>query len=181
MAINAKILLDPRFYYQKLKELVSKTKSSAQQVSDDVKKAGKSALSELKGDNITPGSLMKRIFLGGGALAIIQKGIQNVFNLFDTWMKNKKAEITDMLASFDDVGHQYERFDKQQQDKSSANQSALSTLSGLQMSDAPLNNVQKEQQRQAIETLRKSYRGLEIDVDDATGKIKNFHRYPITF
>lgn len=174
MALNAKILLDPKFYYQKLKELSTKTRQTFSQIGTDVKSVFSAIRGEISGMNVSFGKFAKSILLGGGALSLIQKGIQSVFSLLDAHMKNLKAQITDAMESMGDLANQYSSFDKQQLEKSGSNKNALSTLSDLQMSDSPLSNVQKEQQRQAVDTLRKSYHDLNVEIDAASGKIKNF-------
>ena len=185
MMLNVKILLDPKFYYQKLNELGAKSKQVFSRIGSDVKKVFSAVGSDAKkvfsavhsgvsGVKVSFSKLAISILRSGGGLALIEKMIQSSFSAFDAYMKKLKAQTTDSIESMGDLAGQYSSFDKQQVDQSNSNKNALSTLSDLQMSDSPLTNVQKEQQRQAIETLRKSYHDLNVEIDAASGKIKNF-------
>lgn len=173
MVFNVKILLDPKFYYQKLNELAAKSKQVFSAVGSDVKKVFSAVRSRVSGVNVSFVRFAKTALIGGG-LALIEKTGQNIFSVLDAYMKKLKAQITDAIESMGDLAGQYSSFDKQQVDQSNSNKNALSTLSDLQMSDSPLTNVQKEQQRQGIEALRKSYHDLNVEIDAASGKIKNF-------
>lgn len=174
MMLNVKILLDPKFYYQKLNELRAKSKQVFSAVGSDVKKVFSAVRSGVSRANVSFAKFARSALMGAGAVFVIEKAIQNVLSIFDAHMKNLKAQITDAIESMGDLASQYSSFDKQQVDQSNSNKNALSTLSDLQMSDSPLTNVQKEQQRQAIDTLRKSYHDLNVEIDAASGKIKNF-------
>ena len=174
MALNVKILLDPKSYYQKLKELAAKSTQAFSRVGNEVKKVFSAVRGRVSGATASFGTFIKSVLRGGGAFSLIEKGCLCFFSVFDAHMKKLKEQITDAIESMGDLARQYSSFDKQQVDQSNSNKNALSTLSDLQMSDSPLTNVQKEQQRQAIDNLRKSYHDLNIEIDAASGKIKNF-------
>ena len=86
----------------------------------------------------------------------------------------RSARFLDYFNSLKEAADTYAAYEKRQSQISSENSSAIERISGLQLSGPALNHTQREEQRQALETLRKTYRGLQVDIDEATGKIKNF-------
>ena len=174
MALNVKVLLDPKFYYQKLRELATKSKENFSKIGSDIGKIFTSARDQIRGSDISVKDFASQIVLAGGAFELIKKGAETAFRFIDMGMKNAKARFLDFFNSIGDAANTYAAYEKQQQQLSSDNTSALEKLADLQLSGPELNYTQQEEQRQAIEMLRKSYRGLKVDIDGATGKIKNF-------
>ena len=174
MALNVKVLLDPKFYYQKLRELATKSKENFSKIGSDIGKIFTSARDQIRGSDISVKDFASQIVLAGGAFELIKKGAETAFRFIDIGMQNAKAKFLDFFNSIGDAANTYAAYEKQQQQLSSDNTSALEKLADLQLSGPKLNHTQQEEQRQAIEMLRKSYRGLKVDIDGATGKIKNF-------
>ena len=174
MALNVKVLLDPKFYYQKLRELATKSKENFSKIGSDIGKIFTSARDQIRGSDISVKDFASQIVLAGGAFELIKKGAETAFRFIDIGMQNAKAKFLDFFNSIGDAANTYAAYEKQQQQLSSDNTSALEKLANLQLSGPKLNHTQQEEQRQAIEMLRKSYRGLKVDIDGATGKIKNF-------
>ena len=174
MALNVKVLLDPKFYYQKLRELATKSKENFSKIGSDIGKIFTSARDQIRGSDISVKDFASQIVLAGGAFELIKKGAETAFRFIDIGMQNAKARFLDFFNSIGDAANTYAAYEKQQQQLSSDNTSALDKLANLQLSGPKLNHTQQEEQRQAIEMLRKSYRGLKVDIDGATGKIKNF-------
>ena len=174
MALNVKVLLDPKFYYQKLRELAAKSKDSFSQVGSDIAKSFSALRQELRGSDKTVHEFANQILLAGGVFELLKKGADMAFRFIDMGMQNTKARFLDFFNSIGEAANTYAAYEKQQQQLSYDNTSALEKLASLQLSGPKLNHTQQEEQRQAIEMLRKSYRGLKVDIDGATGKIKNF-------
>ena len=51
MALNVKVLLDPKFYYQKLRELATKSKENFSKIGSDIGKIFTSARDQIRGSN----------------------------------------------------------------------------------------------------------------------------------
>lgn len=172
MALNVKILLDPKFYYQKLKELANKSKDTFSSVGSDIAKVFSGIRGNINKTSVK--SFAEQFVLAGSVMDIFKKGLEGCFKLLDTVMQNSKQRFLDYFNGLKEAADTYAAYEKRQQQVNSDNSSALEKLSGLQLSGPALNHTQREEQRQALETLRKTYRGLKIDIDEATGKIKNF-------
>ena len=172
MALNVKILLDPKFYYQKLQELASKSKNTFSGIGSDIRKIFHGIRDSINGTSIK--GFAENIVLAGGVMGVFQKAVDLTFRFIDTAMQNSKQRFLDYFNSLKEAADTYAAYEKRQQQVNSDNSSALEKISGLQLSGPALNHTQREEQRQALETLRKTYRGLKIDIDEATGKIKNF-------
>lgn len=172
MALNVKILLDPKFYYQKLKELANKSKDTFSSVGSDIAKVFSGIRDNINKTSVK--SFAEQFVLAGSVMDIFKKGLEGCFKLLDTVMQNSKQRFLDYFNGLKEAADTYAAYEKRQQQVNSDNSSALEKLSGLQLSGPALNHTQREEQRQALEMLRKTYRGLKIDIDEATGKIKNF-------
>ena len=99
MALNVKILLDPKSYYQKLNELAAKSKQVFSRVGDEVKKVFSAVHSGVSSANVSFVKFAKSALIGAGAVSVIEKAIQNLFSILDTHMKKLKAQITDAIES----------------------------------------------------------------------------------
>lgn len=99
MALNVKILLDPKSYYQKLKELAAKSTQAFSRVGSDVKKVFSSVRSGVSGATASFGTFIKSVLRGGGAFSLIEKGCLCFFSVFDAHMKKLKEQITDAIES----------------------------------------------------------------------------------
>lgn len=80
MVLNVKILLDPKFYYQKLKELASKSKLIFLRVGSDVKKVFSAVRSGVSGATASFGTFIKSVLRGGGVL-ILYEGIKSLIKI----------------------------------------------------------------------------------------------------
>ena len=91
MVLNVKTLLDPKSYYQKLKELAAKSMQVFSRVGSDVKKVFSTVRGGVSGATASFGTFIKSVLRGGGALSLIEKEVQFIFSAFDAHMKNLKA------------------------------------------------------------------------------------------
>ena len=99
MALNVKIILDPKFYYQKLNELGAKSKQVFSAVGSDVKKVFSAVRRGVSGTTASFGTFIKSVLRGGGAFSLIEKGCLCFFSVFDAHMKKLKAQITDAIET----------------------------------------------------------------------------------
>ena len=93
MALNVKILLDPKSYYQKLKELASKSKLIFLRVGSDVKKVFSAVRSWVSRANVSFVKFTKSALLGGGVL-ILYEGIKSLIKIgqhfYNSWIDGMK-------------------------------------------------------------------------------------------
>ena len=99
MVLNVKIFLDPKFYYQKLKELATKSTQVFSRVGSNAKKVFSAVRSGVSGATASFGTFIKSVLRGGGALSLIEKGGLCIFSVVDASMKKLKAQITDAIES----------------------------------------------------------------------------------
>ena len=193
---NIKDLFDPETYTEKIKELAGKTTEIVTDLSSKLagcfSSFGKGASDAfslvaekcsntfskmrkgLNKFNVSFKNSVKGFLAGGGAFTVMAMGAKSLFSLLDAGMKNLQQETLDLLDNLSDVFSQYEKMGKGQEKKAETNKSALSALESLQLQDDPLNNEQRLNSEKYIETLKKSYQDLNVEIDETTGKIKNF-------
>lgn len=193
---NIKDLFDPETYTEKIKELAGKTteivtdltsklagcfssfgKGASDAFSLVAEKCSNTFSKMRKGlnkFNVSFKNSVKGFLAGGGAFTVMAMGAKSLFSLLDAGMKNLQQETLDLLDNLSDVFSQYEKMGKGQEKKAETNKSALSALESLQLQDDPLNNEQRLNSEKYIETLKKSYQDLNVEIDETTGKIKNF-------
>ena len=143
MALNVKVLLDPKFYYQKLRELAKQSKENFSKIGSDIGKIFTSARDQIRGSDISVKDFASQIVLAGGAFELIKKGAETAFRFIDMGMQNAKARFLDFFNSIGDAANTYAAYEKQQQQLSSDNSSALEKLAALQLSGPELNYTQQ--------------------------------------
>ena len=97
MVLNVKILLDPKFYYQKLKELATKSTQVFSRVGSNAKKVFSAVRSGVSGATASFGTFIKSVLRGGGAPVLIEgfksliKIGQHFYNIWIDGMKEAAA------------------------------------------------------------------------------------------
>lgn len=119
------------------------------------------------------GKFLESVLAGGGAIGIVMAGVASIVKLVtgaiaaakDAWI----AHVETLQANSKEV----ERVGNALKEQISREQEAVSTLRELNKQEQ-LSNTQKKASAKAILELQTAYRDLNIEIDSATGKIKNF-------
>ncbi len=119
------------------------------------------------------GKFLESVLAGGGAIGIVMAGVASIVKLVtgaiaaakDAWI----AHVETLQANSKEV----ERVGNALKEQISREQEAVSTLRELNKQEQ-LSNTQKKAAAKAILELQTAYRDLNIEIDSATGKIKNF-------
>ena len=119
------------------------------------------------------GKFLESVLAGGGAIGIVMAGVASIVKFVtgaiaaakDAWI----AHVETLQANSKEV----ERVGNALKEQISREQEAVSTLRELNKQEQ-LSNTQKKASAKAILELQTAYRDLNIEIDSATGKIKNF-------
>ena len=119
------------------------------------------------------GKFLESVLAGGGAIGIVMAGVASVVKLVTGVLTAAKeawlAHVQTLQANSADL----ERVGGELQKTAEKEREALSALRELNQQES-LSNTQKNAAAKAIRLLQASYRDLNIEVDAATGKLKNF-------
>ena len=104
MALNVKIILDPKFYYQKLNELAAKSKQFFSRVGSDVKKVFSAVRSGVSGVDVSFVKFAKTALIGGGVFILYEgfKSPAEMGNHFcNSWIQRmKEAAMSEQNAEY---------------------------------------------------------------------------------
>ena len=167
--LNVKILLDPKFYYQKLKELATKSTQVFSRVGSNAKKVFSAVRSGVSGATASLGTFIKSVLRGGGAPVLIEgfksliKIGQHFYNSWIDGMKEAAAMSEQNAAAIREAAQANEEL-RRKGDDYLKQQEQLASQENL-------SNANKEQAAKAIGELTKAYGDLGIKLDETTGKL----------
>lgn len=128
---------------------------------------------EINNTNGGAKKFLSTILGAGGAVGIVMAGIVSVVKLAAAALTEMKEEWLAYVQSLQMTADELARVGAELQKKTTEENKALATLRELNSQEA-LSSTQKDAAAKAVKTLQSSYRGLNIEVDAATGKLKNF-------
>lgn len=172
MSIKVKITADAGKYRQALRSIATQTKQTLGTIGNQVKQLFRAVRTELNGTNLSFKSLAK-MFTAGGSIALINKGIESFQKFVRELGERYKAMREDAMSSPLEVAAQHEAAYARQSGRSREDERLLDVLEDLQYKET-LTNVDRDQQRRAVEALTRAHHGLGIEIDENTRKIKNF-------
>lgn len=190
MAANIKINVDNKQAIQKVNEVISKVNEAhntankplkvGNQGVDKIKQAEK-ALNKLKGTATSGiGKQLAGTFAGigkailsplGAAIVSVELLFKITKSFFDFATSSSKIRKSNLEDELKQIKNQNEELEEQQK----KHNDIIKTLEGLN-SQQKLSNVQREYAIQLTNQLEGSYKDVNFQIDQSTGKIKNFNQ-----
>lgn len=162
-----------------VKDFSQEATKDLQAVADKLEAVGKqgaASAKNLQGLNVAGvdiGNLKGAMAGAAGAGAILTQGLKALGTIAKTALQMIAAQSQKAVDAVKHLVSEYKELHAASQEQRKANLDAMKTLADLQQQEN-LSNAQKAKMIEVVNRLAKAQGGLNLKIDEGTGKIKNF-------